>query len=66
MDNEVYRQEYVMNQIGMFFYGSKFRIGGSPWNFGQVVDYYKVSPKHRGFSSAGQRHFCDKEKQEIY
>ena len=40
MADEVKRQEYVMNETGLYFYGSKYRIGSSPWNFGQVSMFF--------------------------
>ncbi|XP_038055655.1 protein-glutamine gamma-glutamyltransferase K-like [Patiria miniata] len=35
MADEVKRQEYVMGEVSLYFYGSKYRIGSSPWNYGQ-------------------------------
>ena len=36
MEDEDKRQEYVLNETGMYFYGSENQIGSSPWNYGQV------------------------------
>ncbi|XP_071786426.1 protein-glutamine gamma-glutamyltransferase K-like [Asterias amurensis] len=40
MEDEDKRQEYVLNETGMYFYGSENQIGSSPWNYGQ---FEKVS-----------------------
>jgi transglutaminase 1 len=38
MKNPDWREEYVMNDTGRIWVGSKWRNVGRPWNFGQV--YY--------------------------
>ncbi|XP_053309883.1 protein-glutamine gamma-glutamyltransferase 5-like [Spea bombifrons] len=38
LDNETLRQEYVMNENGFLYQGSKDFIQNVPWNFGQFED----------------------------
>ena len=43
MKNSDWREEYVMNDTGRIWVGSKWRNFGRPWNFGQV--YLKKKKK---------------------
>ena len=36
MPNEAWRNEYVLNENGMQFFGTSNRIGEMDWYFGQV------------------------------
>lgn len=38
LEDEAMRQEYVMNEYGLLYQGSKDFISTSPWNFGQFED----------------------------
>ncbi|XP_033631824.1 protein-glutamine gamma-glutamyltransferase K-like [Asterias rubens] len=35
MHNEIQRKEYVLNDMGMYFYGAGNQVGHAPWYFGQ-------------------------------
>jgi len=36
MTDESWRNEYVLNDCGRLFYGTRLHISPMPWNFGQV------------------------------
>lgn len=36
MHNEIQRKEYVLNDMGMYFYGAGNQVGHAAWYFGQV------------------------------
>ncbi|KAM3940240.1 protein-glutamine gamma-glutamyltransferase K [Leptodactylus fuscus] len=59
MDNESWRQEYVLNEIGRIYYGTEHQIGERSWNYGQfdngvldavlyILDRGGLSPSSRG------------------
>ncbi|XP_053323838.1 protein-glutamine gamma-glutamyltransferase K [Spea bombifrons] len=59
MDNESWRQEYVLNEIGRIYYGTEHQIGERSWNYGQfdkgvldavlyLMDRGGLSPTARG------------------
>ncbi|XP_071951688.1 hemocyte protein-glutamine gamma-glutamyltransferase-like [Antedon mediterranea] len=39
LSNEAERQEYVLNDQGMYFYGAQTRVSGAKWYMGQYEDY---------------------------
>ena len=42
MPNDSWKDEYVLNEDGMQFFGSSFRIGHMDWYFGQVGEKENV------------------------
>ncbi|XP_068094142.1 protein-glutamine gamma-glutamyltransferase K [Hyperolius riggenbachi] len=59
MDNEAWRQEYVLNEIGRVYYGTEHQIGERSWNYGQfdrgvldsvmfILDRGGLAPASRG------------------
>lgn len=59
MDNEPWRHEYVLNEIGRIYYGTEHQIGERSWNYGQfdkgvldsvlyILDRGGISPSARG------------------
>ncbi|XP_053558347.1 protein-glutamine gamma-glutamyltransferase K [Bombina bombina] len=59
MDNESWRQEYVLNEIGRIYYGTEHQIGERSWSYGQfdrgildavlfLLDRAGLSPSARG------------------
>ncbi|XP_040272861.1 protein-glutamine gamma-glutamyltransferase K [Bufo bufo] len=58
MDNEAWKQEYVLNEIGRIYYGTEHQIGERSWNYGQfdkgvlqavlyILDRGGISPASR-------------------
>ena len=39
MEDESWRDEYVLNEEGLQYYGSRYHVGGMDWYYGQVRFY---------------------------
>lgn len=44
MENEMWRDEYILNDVGKIYAGNYKQIGAKPWNFGQVLEsHWRIS-----------------------